>query len=441
MKDKLKHLYNYGQGIRLSDKEKSALRAGLIGHMSAPSAIKPFAIKNAFETASSSRPTSFVFSLWVRYATATLTLFVFLGGISFAAEYALPGNILYPIKINVNEELRSLTGFSSEDRAGWEAKRAERRLREAQELALLGRLEGDVREELESRFETHLKNARKNISQIRIFGQLEEANQIASSFESALRAHRRVLARIEEVDEEKRINDIGTFSFPEIEEKPLVAPSRIDRSLEELSELRANLEEEMRLGDRVHTKEHVQAKIKEAQDILEQAKKSLDLAKGIINESVISEIEIEIQIAKKVFEWAKEHAEEENNTEAIIFLQEVARRAQETQVSLKTRQRLKLDLVPELDKESLEETDSATGQESNETADLTRNAETESKTLIESESGTSKEEKDNDSSLSETKTESDEETDDSVDQEIDEENDLSSGEAKDKILDIVTSRS
>ncbi len=429
MKDKLKHLYNYGQSIRLGDKEKSALRTVLIVHMSAPSTFKPFPEKNAFKTVSSLRPTPFVFPLWIRYTATTLTLFVFLGGISFAAEHALPGDILYPIKITVNEELRSLAVFSSEDRAGWEAKRAERRLREAQKLALLGRLEGTVREDLESRFETHLKNARKNISKIRIFGQVEEANQITSNFESALRAHRRVLARIEEVGEEKRINDIGTSSFLEIEEKPLTAPSKIDSSLEELSELRIDLEKEMRSGDRIHTAEHAQTKIKETQEILSRTEEALVAAKGVLNESVVSEIEIEMQIAKKVFEWAKEYAEEENNTEAIIFLQEAVRRAQEIQTSLKTRQQLKLDLVPEIGKESLEKSD--------ETNDLTGNAETESKTRIESEAGSFKEKNDKDSSPSEPETESNDKTDDILDQEFDEENDLDPNETENKINIVV----
>ena len=52
------------------------------------------------------------------------------GGISYAAEGAVPGDALYPIKVSVNEEVRDLVAFSPEAKADWETRRLERRLAE-----------------------------------------------------------------------------------------------------------------------------------------------------------------------------------------------------------------------------------------------------------------------------------------------------------------------
>ena len=57
------------------------------------------------------------------------------GGVSLAAEGALPGDLLYPVKVGVNEEVRAAVSFSAEAKTEWDARRLERRLEEAEKLA------------------------------------------------------------------------------------------------------------------------------------------------------------------------------------------------------------------------------------------------------------------------------------------------------------------
>lgn len=59
------------------------------------------------------------------------------------AEQSMPGNILHPIKIHVNEEIRGAF-LSGEELARWETERVERRLQEARRLATLGRLTPEI---------------------------------------------------------------------------------------------------------------------------------------------------------------------------------------------------------------------------------------------------------------------------------------------------------
>ena len=62
------------------------------------------------------------------------------GGTSFAAQSSLPGDVLYPVKIHVNEAVRSSLTFSTASKASLETELAEARLKETEELAAEGKM-------------------------------------------------------------------------------------------------------------------------------------------------------------------------------------------------------------------------------------------------------------------------------------------------------------
>src|SRR3989344_7018632 len=85
--------------------------------------------------------------------TIAILLMLFLGGgASLAANSALPGDVLYPIKLNVNEKIEAALAFGAEADAKVEAKHAERRLEEAEELAVSGQIDAETKAEIEARF-------------------------------------------------------------------------------------------------------------------------------------------------------------------------------------------------------------------------------------------------------------------------------------------------
>ena len=81
------------------------------------------------------------------------------GGTAAAAEGALPGDILYPIKVHVNEEMRATLATTPKAKADWAVDRAERRLEEAATLALSGELNEITRAEIETNLDAHVKSA------------------------------------------------------------------------------------------------------------------------------------------------------------------------------------------------------------------------------------------------------------------------------------------
>ncbi|MDP3793466.1 MAG: DUF5667 domain-containing protein, partial [Candidatus Uhrbacteria bacterium] len=74
------------------------------------------------------------------------------GGTSLVAQTSLPGDALYPVKINVNEEAQAFLQTSIEAKARWEVERAERRLEEAEELTVKSTVTVDARMRIEKNF-------------------------------------------------------------------------------------------------------------------------------------------------------------------------------------------------------------------------------------------------------------------------------------------------
>lgn len=75
----------------------------------------------------------------------------------YGAERALPGDILYPFKIYVNESIQSALITTSQAQARWESKRFVRRIEEAEILASKGRLDEATLLQVEARIDKHFE--------------------------------------------------------------------------------------------------------------------------------------------------------------------------------------------------------------------------------------------------------------------------------------------
>lgn len=116
------------------------------------------------------------------------------GGTSFAAQGALPGDTLYPVKVGVNERVEGAFAIGAENQAEFESERAERRLEEAEKLAVQGRLNAETREEITERFDAHVRSALESTQRLDAEQKQDIASRIHSRIESAFSAHAEVLA-------------------------------------------------------------------------------------------------------------------------------------------------------------------------------------------------------------------------------------------------------
>jgi len=120
------------------------------------------------------------------------------GGAAIAAEQSLPGDVLYTVKLNVNEPVKAALTFDAKARANVEAKRAERRLEEAEKISAEARaeLEPEVRAEISTNFKRFADQTRERIAAVDVEGDTHGAAELSVNFATALRAHDAVLARL-----------------------------------------------------------------------------------------------------------------------------------------------------------------------------------------------------------------------------------------------------
>ncbi len=195
MKDFEEKLQNAAQELRLAADEKALIRERLVTYMS----YKPIRASVPVARAHASRAQGAWSFFRVHHLSGALViaLVVTTGtfGVSFAATSALPGDLLYPVKVNVNEELQGAFLTSNEARMTWERERAVRRLDEASQLASQGRLDPERQQEVTRLFAEHTEAA---VSSVRAVEKTDPvlAAEASNDLEQSLGTHEEVLARM-----------------------------------------------------------------------------------------------------------------------------------------------------------------------------------------------------------------------------------------------------
>lgn len=133
------------------------------------------------------------------YSMATFLILVLSGGgVAFASQESLPGNILYPIKVSIVEPINSALKFKVEDKAKYESKLATTRMIEAETLAYQGKLDTVKETQINSLLATHTSSLDKAIDELEQGQSNEKAYEIASNFKAEMSAHAKVLDIINE---------------------------------------------------------------------------------------------------------------------------------------------------------------------------------------------------------------------------------------------------
>lgn len=157
---------------------------------------------------------------------ASFMLFAVIGiSSAAAAEGAVPGDLLYPIKTAVNESAREALTFTASARAEVSAWKAERRLEEARVLALRGGLTEDRKARLEANFARHAEQVEARIDSLGAEDPVRAAH-LATRFETSLTAHETILASLD-VDAPRTIRDLVRDHIARIGERRRLAVSQV----------------------------------------------------------------------------------------------------------------------------------------------------------------------------------------------------------------------
>lgn len=196
MTDPLKNLRSELQKIQLTAAEKSDMRAELVRFMNEHPVISETVGRHIGRT----RPFGwFVPFLTPRPMPALLALLLVVftgGGVSLAANNALPGDLLYPVKVSVNEEVRSVFTFSDEAKLEFEIDRSERRLTEAERLDAEGELKSEAAAELAAQVKRHDETIADLETELQSRGQDDLVADLRSQYEARLLAYESLLYQV-----------------------------------------------------------------------------------------------------------------------------------------------------------------------------------------------------------------------------------------------------
>ncbi len=182
------HLKKAGEGISLTPEERERMRGAVYSYM----AMKPLRGPASPEPRGSF---GWIFSPRPVAAVLVLGFFISSGGISYAAEGAVPGDLLYPIKTEVNEPLKGALALTSSAKAAWAIEVASTRVSEATSLAAEGRLSTTTQQRLQASFQKHAALATERLGE-EASSSPEASAETATRFEAQLSEYEAVLEKV-----------------------------------------------------------------------------------------------------------------------------------------------------------------------------------------------------------------------------------------------------
>lgn len=177
----------------LRPQEKIAMREQLLTHMKKI----PVQESASFAERASEMLAMFLHGFVPRLALSAFVLFVLGGSAAYAAQSTLPGDTLYPIKVNVYEPVVSWFTVTADAQASWNADRALRRLEEAEQLAARSALTHDTLTEIERRFAEHVNHAHVSIAEL-ADDDADTAATLSAELESNLQAHGSIIQLLDD---------------------------------------------------------------------------------------------------------------------------------------------------------------------------------------------------------------------------------------------------
>jgi len=325
MENKLKQILEKTKLIKLDQQEKMEIRRALLNFIRtqpvrAREIVRPILQERSILTKiililKKPMPAIIVF-LIVALATG--------GGVSLAAQQALPQDILYPIKININEKVRSALAFSPEAKAEIELELAEKRVEEAEQLAVEGKLNSAAQAQVKQNFDRHTSKIKEKIEQFGAEGKTELALQLASNLEASLKAHGKILVQLSLKGDENVRN--------------------LAKEVKIKSEDAANWreKEESKVGAEADVKTAAEGRLKAVLNKIEEVGKFI--ANSRVSAEAKTEAEARLKTARDSASEGKTQIEAQEYNQAFLALAKAHRLAQEAKLTITAEQRLKIHL-------------------------------------------------------------------------------------------------
>lgn len=213
--------------IKLENREKDSILKSILD----TPVISPYAPKK--------------FSKIYGFMTASLAG-VLIWTLAYSAEESLPGDILYKVKVSFSEPVRDLLSWTPEGQAEWESAKAIRRLDEAADLALKGKLDEKARVDIENLFNKHIDSF--NESLLQIASTTPETDELENRLEADISARVRTLGDLGKDLAEEEYDETSEFVETETDNSPETATSTMEIKNPEASSTSTEIPTEISTG-------------------------------------------------------------------------------------------------------------------------------------------------------------------------------------------------
>lgn len=342
-------LENIARRVRLSSRRKQEIKAGLSRF------IEVSEIVRAHDMGRHVSQSNAFLSFFTKPMSILLMLALLLGvggSTSLAAEYALPGDILYPVKVDFNEKIATVFSFNAEARAQFEAQLAGRRLEEASILASQEKLNDATQADLSLRFERQAKGVKLKIHNLDISGNANAAANVASEFETSLKSHRAVF------------NKLNATTSTRIEMLDIDVLDELD----DTTKLRVNLEGRLAAqGTTPTVRAAAEGRLGAATNIIAATRKRVENQSSRLNADVIAQVEVKLKAADQLILDGEAKIKIESYGEAFNLANAAIRKAQEAMMLVRVKSNLNLEIKINGDDNDEDANESASSSVNNET--------------------------------------------------------------------------
>lgn len=192
----IKQLKKGAKHTRLSSAEKAEMRSMLLRHVKTNPVRTEMFERQQF--VKGNRSILSPFQINNLRSKKTMPILVILGllmggSASFAAENALPGDVLFPVKVHVNESVRGAVAVTSKAKAEWGIRLVERRLEEVEKLVTKTDVSEETRQIASTNLGEYTERVHGRIAKFEEDDDSDDAILTAGELADLLRAHEEVL--------------------------------------------------------------------------------------------------------------------------------------------------------------------------------------------------------------------------------------------------------
>ena len=251
---------------------------------------------------------------WRFAALFAIIVVIFSGaGVALASERSLPGDVLYPVKLQFTEKLRLFAAITPATKIRVELSHLENRLWEAEELSSEGRFGDDNTGQLKRSLNGLLASLDGRVREFDSQGDLASAISLSSSMGGLLQAHTKVLAGLN--DQSSQAEQNGPF-------------------LEELKQKASDINQNRQGTESRFTQNYTEGVGQKSESKRRQALENLDAAESLVETSgtVSAELSGRLEDARAIIRQGDDSRDRGDHAQSYLLYQRSVQSAAEIQV-------------------------------------------------------------------------------------------------------------